>query len=91
MPQHVRRPSPSSCSNVFLFKGLFTRENIEEILNLQTKGSQAKPYQVRQVRQVLVKHQLGGSEDAEVGNHYVLESGRSGVYRRSSKIARLRG
>ena len=45
---------------------LFTREDIEEILNLQTKGSQAKPYQVRQVRQALVKYQLGGSEDAEV-------------------------
>ena len=43
---------------------IFTRENIEEILNLQPKGSQAKPYQVRQVRQILVKYQLGGSEDA---------------------------
>ena len=45
---------------------IFTREDIEEILNLQPKGSQAKPYQVRQVRQALVKYQLGGSDDAEV-------------------------
>ena len=45
---------------------IFTREDIEAILNLQPKGSQAKPYQVRQVRQILVKYQLGGSDDAEV-------------------------
>lgn len=28
---------------------IFTREGIEEILNLQPKGAQAKPYQVKQV------------------------------------------
>lgn len=45
---------------------IFTRENMEEILNLQPKGSQAKPYQVKQVRIVLIKYQVGGSVDAEI-------------------------
>ncbi len=45
---------------------IFTRENMEEILNLQPKGSQAKPYVVKQVRIVLIKYQLGGSVDAEI-------------------------
>ncbi|MBI4331156.1 MAG: type II toxin-antitoxin system HicA family toxin [Chloroflexi bacterium] len=31
---------------------IFTRDNVEEILNLQPKGSKAKPYQVKQVRGV---------------------------------------
>ncbi len=45
---------------------IFTRENVEEILNLQPKGSQAKLYQVKQVRLVLIKYKLGGSVDAEI-------------------------
>ena len=39
---------------------IFTREDVEEILNLQPKGAKAKAYQVKQVRQVLVKYRLGG-------------------------------
>jgi len=38
---------------------IFTRPGIEEILNLQPKGGKAKVYQVRQVRNVIVKYQLG--------------------------------
>jgi hypothetical protein len=41
---------------------IFTKEKIEEILNLQPKGSNAKPYQVRQVRNLILKHKLGGSK-----------------------------
>jgi len=37
---------------------IFYRQDIEEILNLQPKGSQAKAYQVRQVRNILVKYRL---------------------------------
>jgi predicted RNA binding protein YcfA (HicA-like mRNA interferase family) len=40
---------------------IFTRPGIEEILNLQPKSGKAKVYQVRQVRNVIVKYQLGGS------------------------------
>lgn len=44
---------------------IFTREDVEEILNLQPRGHQAKPYQVRQVRQVVLKYRLGGGLDGE--------------------------
>ena len=39
---------------------IFTREDVVEILNLQPKGGKAKPYQVKQVRNVIVKYRLGG-------------------------------
>ena len=39
---------------------IFTKDGVEEILNLQPKGAQAKPYQVKQVRGVIVKHHLAG-------------------------------
>ncbi len=38
---------------------IFTKEGIEEILNLQPKHGKAKPYQVKQVREVILKYQLG--------------------------------
>ena len=37
---------------------IFTRIGIEEILNLQPKGSKAKPYQVKQVRIVILRYSL---------------------------------
>jgi hypothetical protein len=37
---------------------IFFREGIEEILNLQPKGNQAKPYQVKQVRNLIIKYGL---------------------------------
>jgi hypothetical protein len=39
---------------------IFTKDGIEEILNLQPKGGKSKPYQVKQVRQTLLKYRLGG-------------------------------
>jgi hypothetical protein len=42
---------------------IFTRTGVEEILNLQPKGSHAKPYQVKQVRQVILRYKLGGDVD----------------------------
>jgi len=41
---------------------IFTRDGIEEILNLQPKGSKAKAYQVKQVRSILVKYRLGETD-----------------------------
>ena len=38
---------------------IFTRDDISEILNVQPIGAMAKPYQVKQVRQIIVKYQLG--------------------------------
>lgn len=37
---------------------IFTKPEIAEILNLQTQGSLAKPYQVKQVRNVITKYKL---------------------------------
>jgi hypothetical protein len=37
---------------------IFTMENVEEILNLQPKGSNSKPYQVKQVRNLIHKYKL---------------------------------
>lgn len=43
---------------------IFTREAIEEIINLQTlPGGLAKPYQVKQVRALVVRYQLGDDDD----------------------------
>jgi hypothetical protein len=39
---------------------IFYREDIEEILNLQPSGGNAKPYQVKQVRNVIIKYRLAG-------------------------------
>jgi hypothetical protein len=44
---------------------IFTRDGIEEILNLQPRGSSAKAYQVKQVRDVIVRYKLGEANDAE--------------------------
>ena len=35
---------------------IFRKEGIRERLNLQRDGSHAKPYQVRQVRQIIPRH-----------------------------------
>ena len=37
---------------------IFTREGVEEILNLQPRDGKAKPYQVKQVRGVILKYGL---------------------------------
>ena len=37
---------------------LFTRDDVAEILNLQPRGSQAKPYQVKQVRNLILSYGL---------------------------------
>jgi len=37
---------------------IFTKEGVEEILNLQPKGSKAKPYQVKQVRNIILEYRL---------------------------------
>jgi len=38
---------------------IFTRNSVDEIVNLQPKGSKAKAYQVKQIRDILVKYTLG--------------------------------
>ena len=41
---------------------IFRKAGVEEKINLQHEGSDAKPYQVRQVRAVVLKYRLGGEE-----------------------------
>ncbi len=41
---------------------LYRKEGVEEKINLQRGGSKAKPYQVRQVRTVILKYRLAGEE-----------------------------
>ena len=38
---------------------IFSRDGIDEILNLQPKSGKSKPYQVKQVRNVILKYKLG--------------------------------
>jgi len=39
---------------------IYTKDGVEEIINLQPSGNQAKPYQVKQVRNILLNYRLGG-------------------------------
>ena len=41
---------------------IFRKAGVEEKINLQREGNEAKPYQVRQVRAVILKYRLGGQE-----------------------------
>ena len=43
---------------------IFTKDGVAEILNLQPKRGMAKPYQVKQVRDVIVRHKISGEKDA---------------------------
>jgi len=38
---------------------LFRRSGVEEKINLQRDGNKAKPYEVRQVRAIILRHKLG--------------------------------
>jgi hypothetical protein len=41
---------------------IFYRNNVEEILNLQPRGANSKPYQVKQVREVILRYKLAEEE-----------------------------
>ncbi len=40
---------------------IFTKEGIEEIINLQPKKGKAKSYQVKQARNIVISYKLGGN------------------------------
>jgi hypothetical protein len=54
---------------------IFSREDVEEIINLQPKGGKAKAYQVKQVRGVIVSYGLAGTEDSPADESAEGESG----------------
>lgn len=44
---------------------IFSRQGVAEILNLQPRrDGTAKPYQVKQVRQIITRYRLAGEDDA---------------------------
>jgi len=45
---------------------IFTKNGVNEILNLQPRGALAKPYQVRQVRETIVQYKLGDEDHGEI-------------------------
>jgi hypothetical protein len=49
---------------------IYSREGIVEIINIQERNGKAKPYQVRQVRELLVRYQLAERElESEEDDH----------------------
>ena len=38
---------------------IFTMDGIEEIINIQPKANKSKPYQVKQIRNIILKYKLG--------------------------------
>jgi hypothetical protein len=42
---------------------IFYRKDIVEIINIQPDGSKTKPYQVRQIRDLIVKYKLEERDD----------------------------
>ena len=63
-PTSASRSSARSCCGLGFTERIrgshhiFRREGVRELINLQRDGSQAKPYQVRQVRQVILRNHL---------------------------------
>lgn len=43
---------------------IFYKDGLAEIINIQPNGAKAKPYQVKQVRHIILKYKLGGAIDA---------------------------
>jgi len=39
---------------------IYSKEGIDEIINIQPNGNKAKPYQVKQVRNIILKYKMGG-------------------------------
>jgi len=52
---------------------IYTRADIEEILNLQPIGSKAKAYQVKQVRNVILRYKLGNLDVSQIRDPDLLE------------------
>ena len=42
---------------------IFWKDGAAEIINLQPRGSKAKPYQVRQVRGILLRYKMGVNDE----------------------------
>jgi len=45
---------------------LFRKVGVEEKINLQKDGNKAKPYQVKQVRYILLKYKIEAKTDGQI-------------------------
>ncbi|MFM2314836.1 MAG: hypothetical protein RLZZ04_4112 [Cyanobacteriota bacterium] len=45
-----------------LIINVLIKDNVEEIINIQPQNSKAKGYQVKQIRNLIVKYSLGDSD-----------------------------
>lgn len=45
---------------------IFYKEKVEEIINIQPSGTKAKPYQVKQIRNIILKYKLGETANDEI-------------------------
>ena len=45
---------------------IYYKTGIPEIINIQPAGSKAKPYQVHQIRNIILRYHLGGELHAEI-------------------------
>ena len=43
---------------------IYYKDGVVEIVNLQPAGSKAKPYQVKQVRNLILKYKMAGENDS---------------------------
>lgn len=39
---------------------IYTKDDVTEIINIQPLGNKAKPYQVKQIRNIILKYGFGG-------------------------------
>ncbi len=44
---------------------IYTKSDIQEILNLQPKGAKAKAYQVKQIRHIILRYKLADEGNDE--------------------------
>jgi len=42
---------------------IFYKDGIEEIINIQSKNGNVKAYQVKHIRDIIIKYKLGGNFD----------------------------
>ncbi len=42
---------------------IFSMDGVEEIINIQSRAGKAKPYQVKQVRGLILKYKMGDGND----------------------------
>ena len=45
---------------------IYTKIGIAEKINIQPSGNMAKPYQVKQVRSIILKYKLGVDDDVQL-------------------------